>query len=167
MAPEASGVENQKQLKQGIVIDQRILVVGVAAIVICAVAALLVALLVVRNSNNAAAARGSGTAKSEISQVGPLFDTGEYATNLAPGGEKKFIKIKIVFELSDKSLEKEITEKLPVLQDRMLYFLNSKTSDELAADRRTALKTEILDDLNRYLTKGKIKNIYFPDLVMQ
>lgn len=167
MAPEAFAEESQKQRKHGVLIDQRVLLVGVAAIAISAVAALLVALFVIRNPDGIAAGRQSEAITSVASQIGPLFDAGEYTTNLAPEGEEKFIKVQVVFELSNKSLEKEITEKLPVLQDRILYFLNSKTSEELRVEKRAAVKTEILNDLNRYLTKGKIKNIYFSDLVMQ
>ncbi|MGB9792781.1 MAG: flagellar basal body-associated FliL family protein [Thermacetogeniaceae bacterium] len=167
MAPQAAAEESQKKRKEGGLIDQRVLLIGVAAIVISAVAALLVALFVVKNSSSIAAGRQPEAVARTSSEIGPLFEAGEYTTNLAPGGEKKFIKVKVVFELSDKSLEKEISEKLPVLQDRILYFLNSKTSEELSVENRAAFKREILNDLNRYLTKGKIKNIYFSDLVMQ
>lgn len=166
MAPQAAAEESQKKRREGVLIDQRVLLIGVAAVVISAVAALLVALFVVKNSSSIAAGHQK-EAVVKSSEIGPLFEAGEYTTNLAPGGEKKFIKVKVVFELSDKSLEKEVSEKLPVLQDRILYYLNSKTSEELSVEHREEIKREILNDLNRYLTKGKIRNIYFSDLVMQ
>ena len=96
-----------------------------------------------------------------------LFELGELTTNLASGGEKKYVKVNIVFELNDKSLEKEIKEKLPVLSDRIIVLLNSKKSDDLSAENRAKLKNEILSNLNTVLTTGKLEDIYFSDLVMQ
>lgn len=154
----------QKQPKQAIMIDQRVMIIGMAAIVVCAVVALLFALMVIRNSGNA---ENPASAENELSYIGPLFEVGELATNLAPGGDSKFIRVKVVLELSDKTLEAEVNEKLPVLKDRVLIILNAKSSHDLYAEKRSALKDEIQKDLNRYLTKGKIKQIYFSDLVMQ
>lgn len=111
--------------------------------------------------------KDGNTPSAKESEIGPLVEAGEFTTNLAPGGEKKYVKVKVVLELDDQSLVEQVEKKLPVLQDRILVFLNSKTSDDLSSQERSNLKKEILSDLNRYITDGEIKNIYFSDLVMQ
>jgi len=163
MAPEATAEQaDQNKGKRGIILDQKFLILGFGAIMICALVAFTVSFLVTRQNP-----AHPDQAKNDLSQIGPLFEAGEFTTNLAQGGEKRFVKVKIVFELSHQTLAEEIKQKLPVLQDRILLFLNSKTSDDLSATERPHLKNELLTDLNRYLTAGKITNLYFSDLVMQ
>ena len=77
------------------------------------------------------------------------------------------MKVTVVLELNNRSLEKEIKEKLPVLKDKIIIFFNSKTSDDLEAENRVQLKKAILADLNTHLSTGKVDNIYFSDLVLQ
>lgn len=167
MPQEITGEESpRKQTGKGVMIDQRVLLLGFIAVAICAVLTLLTVFFAIRNvgqTENQTSARGN----SAVSQIGPLFEAGEFTTNLAPGGEKKLIKVKVVFELSNKDVEKEVKEKLPVLSDKIILFLNSKTDQELRAENRSQIKEEILKGLNDYLQTGKIRSIYFSDLVMQ
>jgi flagellar FliL protein len=156
----------REQPKKGILIDQKVLLLGVIAVAICAVFALLVALFVIKGGIGVRD-NSYQQAANATSQIGPLVEAGEFTTNLAPGGEKKYIKVKVILEVNDKEAEKEIQKKLPVLNDKIIVFLNSKTSDDLRAENRLQLKKGLLKDLNVYLQTGKIKNIYFSDLVMQ
>lgn len=155
----------REQSKKGILIDQRVLLLGVIAVAVCAVLTLVTALFVMKSVN--ARAGKSPQQATAAAEIGPLLEVGEFTTNLAPGGEKKFVKVKVVLELDDKGAEKEVREKLPVLNDKIIVFLNSKTSDDLRAENRSQLKEGILKGLNVYLQTGKINNIYFSDLVMQ
>lgn len=167
MPQEITGEESpRKQTGKGVMIDQRVLLLGFVAVAVCAVLTLLTVFFAIRNmsqTENRTSARGNST----VSPIGPLFEAGEFTTNLAPGGEKKLIKVKVVFELSNKDVEKEVKEKLPVLNDKIILFLNSKTDEELRAENRSQLKAEIMEALNDSLQTGKIRSIYFSDLVMQ
>lgn len=167
MPQEIAGEQTpREQSKKGILIDQRVLLLGVIAIAVCAVLTLLTALFVMK-SISVNGNKSTPQAANAAAQIGPLFEAGEFTTNLAPGGEKKFVKVKVVLELNNKGAEKEVREKLPVLNDKIIVFLNSKTSDDLRAENRLQLKEGILKGLNVYLQTGKINNIYFSDLVMQ
>lgn len=169
MAQEMTGEQGDRNKAQrGIFLNRKLLILGFGAIVICALIAFAAVYLVMRESSGNPGGTGfADQAKNEPSVIGPLFEAGEFTTNLAQGGEKKFVKVKVVFELSQQSLTEEVKQKLPVLQDRILLFLNSKTSDDLSAENRPHFKDELLADLNRYLSGGKIMNLYFSDLVMQ
>lgn len=155
----------QEHRGKGVVIDQKILILGCVAVALCAVIALFTAFLVMRGSIGEKAS--STKAKNAVTEMGPLFEAGEFTTNLASGGDKEYVKVTVVLELNNRSLEKEIEEKIPVLKDRIIIFLNSKTSDDLDAENRAQLKKTILADLNTYLSTGKIDNIYFSDLFLQ
>ncbi|HHV35326.1 MAG TPA: hypothetical protein GXX59_07065 [Syntrophomonadaceae bacterium] len=166
MAGENSEKLNpHEQRGKGVVVNQKILIIGCVAVVLCAVIALFTAFMVVRNGIGEN--ESSKTANNAAAQVGQLFEVGEFTTNLASGGAKKYVKVTVVLELNNRSLEKEIKEKLPVLKDKIIIFFNSKTSDDLEAENRVQLKKAILADLNTHLSTGKVDNIYFSDLVLQ
>ncbi len=132
----------------------KLIALGAGVVVVSA----LVAFLVVR------LAAGSS---EKPAREGVLFEVGEFTTNLAPGSPKSFVKVKVVLELDSEKTEEEVKERLPIIQDKILLFLNSKTSNELAAENRGSLKKELLAELNKCLARGEISNIYFSDLVMQ
>lgn len=156
---------SQEQSGKGIVINQKILIFICVAVSICAVIALFSAFLVMKGGIGKN--ESSTKTKNAAAEIGPLFEVGEFTTNLAPGGEKKYIKVTVVLEMNNPSLEKEIEEKLPILKDKIIIFFNSKTSDDLNAENRAHLKKAILTDLNSCFSTGEINNIYFSDLVLQ
>lgn len=156
--------QSQNQPKREILRDQKLLFLGIGAVVICALVAFLTVKYAVSSTSKS---NYPNQMKNQTSRIGPLFDAGEFTTNLAQGGEKRFVRIRVVFELNQQSLEEEVEQKLPVLRDNIFLFLNSKTSEDLGAEKRLQLKEELLVGLNKYLSRGKIKNIYFSDLVMQ
>lgn len=141
---------------RGVDVSRKFLLMGVASLLLSLSAVFFVAAVVLRPAHLSARTG---------SEEAVLFDAGEYTTNLSDAG---YVKAKISLELSDKSLEKEVSEKLPVLQDRILHFLNGKSREELLyADNREEIKKELLDELNSCLPGGEIKNVYFYELVVQ
>jgi flagellar FliL protein len=156
--------DNMEQGRR-VMINQKVLIFGCVAVVLCAVITMMAAFMALKNGANSAG--GNNQQTNIAAQIGPLFELGDITTNLASGGDNKYVKVKVVFEMSDKSLEKEINEKLPVLSDRIIVLLNSKVSDDLSAKNRTKLKNEILSDINPILNTGELKDVYFSDLVLQ
>lgn len=156
--------DNMEQGRR-VMINQKVLIFGCVAVVLCAVITMMAAFMALKNGANSAG--GNNQQTNNAAQIGPLFELGDITTNLASGGDNKYVKVKVVFEMSDKSLEKEINEKLPVLSDRIIVLLNSKVSDDLSAKNRTKLKNEILSDINPILDTGELKDVYFSDLVLQ
>ncbi len=95
-----------------------------------------------------------------------LFDLGDFTTNLSDASELKYIKTGVTLELSNKSLEKEVTVNEPLLDDCIIGLLNSETSDDIMANR-TSFKNAVMSQLNKHLNTGEITNVYFSDLIMQ
>ena len=83
MAGENSEKLNpHEQRGKGVVVNQKILIIGCVAVVLCAVIALFTAFMVVRNGIGEN--ESSKTANNAAAQVGQLFEVGEFTTNLLP-----------------------------------------------------------------------------------
>jgi flagellar FliL protein len=65
-------------------------------------------------------------------------------------------------------LENEIDKRLPQIRDSILMILPSKRfADISSAAGKIALRDEILETLNGYLSQGQINRIYFKEFVVQ
>jgi flagellar basal body-associated protein FliL len=166
LAPETVNEEREIQKKpKGVFLTPKVAML-VAVFVVC-VSALVAFGITTFMGKVPSDAANSVVKKEDNSKTGPLFEIGEFTTNLAPESERRFIKVRVVAELNEPSLENEVKEKLPILKDTILLFLNSKTGDDLSAENRSRLKKELQAQLNNCLQTGKIVNIYFSDLVIQ
>ena len=71
-------------------------------------------------------------------------------------------------ELENQEMETEISQRLPQVRDSILMILPSKRFDDISSmDGKVALRGEILETLNGFLTQGKITKIYFKEFVVQ
>jgi len=95
-----------------------------------------------------------------------LFDLGAFTTNLSDTSDLRYIKTGVTLELSNKSLEKEVTGSEPLLRDSIISLLNGETSDDVMLNR-ARLKNDAITQLNKCLNTGEVTNIYFSDLIMQ
>lgn len=101
-------------------------------------------------------------------EVGALFDVGEYVANISSESGPRIVKVKITFDLTDETMNEEITSKLPKVQDTILTILRSKTAEEVQDPKTTQqLKDEIKDKTNEFITKGRISNVYFTYFILQ
>lgn len=90
--------------------------------------------------------------------------------NLSDEGGKNLLKasVTISYDQSNKDLGEEITEKSVEIKDKTIFFLKSKKVKDFDASNETALKKELIEEINKLLTTGKIVNVYFPgDLLVQ
>ncbi|MDN5293740.1 MAG: flagellar protein FliL [Eubacteriales bacterium] len=107
------------------------------------------------------------TKKEEV--AGSYLDAGEFITNLADKDEVRFIKIKVVLELSETKIDDEkMKEKEGVIRDTILSIVRKKTSDEVhGSEGLSKLRGEIKEALNKKVFGGKLMNVYFTDFVVQ
>ncbi len=91
-----------------------------------------------------------------------------YLVNLIDPDTRRYLKVRIVLNLSDKNLEKEITDKLPSISDSIIMFLTSKTYDEVISPMgKKKLKNEILKIVNKHLQTGKVTKVFFTEFLVQ
>ncbi len=100
--------------------------------------------------------------------LGPIFPLDTFIVNLADKGGKRYLRITIDLELDSEKLESEIEKRLPQVRDSILMILPSKRFADISPMAgKIALRDEILETLNGFLTQGKITNIYFKEFVVQ
>lgn len=79
-----------------------------------------------------------------------------------------YLRLKVVFELSDDTVKDELNAKDPQIKDSLIFVLGDFTVRELLDNQAKLLVKEVLiKTLNRLLGKGKVVDIYFTEFVVQ
>ena len=100
--------------------------------------------------------------------LGPIYALETFIVNLADQGGKRYLRVSIDLELGNPELEVELIKRLPQVRDSILMILPSKRFDDISSmDGKIALREEILETLNGFLTQGQITRIYFKEFVVQ
>lgn len=101
------------------------------------------------------------------------FSLGEdFLVNLKSDKSSGFLKTKIYIgydgESKDhKELPAELEEKKPMMRDAVNAILRSKKTEDFDGTKDAQLKKEIKDKINTLLTKGKIEDVYFYEIIVQ
>jgi len=113
----------------------------------------------------AAAADGE---KKEEGFIGTLFELDPMVVNLEQSKGKRYLKVKMSFELNKEAVQEELKARLPQLRDAILLMLSSKSfKDVSTVEGKLALRDALLTRINGLLTTGFIKRIYFEEFVVQ
>lgn len=93
----------------------------------------------------------------------------EITVNLKDTSSKRYLKVKvnISYDKKDKDAAKEVEEKAVEIKDKTIFYLKSKEAKDFSAENEEALKSGLVNELNKIMTKGKIINVYFDDLLTQ
>lgn len=80
----------------------------------------------------------------------------------------KLFKATIFLVLDKDGMDKELTSKLPIIRDTILFQLRDLTEDDISSDTiQGTLRKSIPAALNKALDITNIKSVYFSDFVMQ
>ena len=117
----------------------------------------------------ASAGEQPGDQAASIEQpLGPIFSLDTFIVNLADKGGNRYLRVTMDLELGNPELESEIKKRLPQVRDGILMILPTKRFEDISTVQgKTALRDEVLETLNGFLTQGKIINIYFKEFVVQ
>ncbi|MDR3038273.1 MAG: flagellar basal body-associated FliL family protein [Candidatus Adiutrix sp.] len=126
-----------------------------------------------RSGHSEAEAGGpGGPGEGSAEPAGPAGPTNielkPFIVNLSDAGGKRLLKLTMSIEAETPESADEVNAKMPQLRDDILMLLSSIQYDDVATmDGKQRLKNQMLNRVNRSLTKGKIKNIYFSEMVVQ
>lgn len=102
----------------------------------------------------------------EKSFVGKVVPLETFIVNLAQSKGRKVVKVNMELELEEGEVAGEIEKRKPQIRDIIIITLSSKTFDEVSSrEGKENLRTEIKDTINNFLTKGKIKNVFFTEFI--
>jgi len=90
-----------------------------------------------------------------------------FNTNL-DGVPRRLVRMEVNLEMLDEEGFEEVINKAPQAQDSINRILNNKTFNDVeTVQGKLHLKNQIIGELNGFLEKGVVKNIYFSQFVVQ
>ncbi len=99
---------------------------------------------------------------------GQLVTLDSFVVNLADPMGRRYLKATMDVEVASASVAEELTAAMPKVKDTLLLLLSSKSFEDISSmDRKIELKNQIVDRLNQILGKGKVRNVYFTEFVVQ
>lgn len=106
--------------------------------------------------------------KGELKAGGPIQALDPFVVNLSDTDSTRYLKVVMQLELPNEELKPELEQRMPQIRDEIIMILSSKSYDDLStAPGKRSLKRTILETVNRFLTTGKVSNVFFSDFVIQ
>ncbi len=104
----------------------------------------------------------------QLSDIGILYPLDTFTVNLKSDAGRRYLKVTMSLELEGEELSLELDAKSPVLRDRIIRILTSKTLEEISSKKgKQKVSTQIMDTLNAMISDGTINGIYFTEFVIQ
>jgi len=114
--------------------------------------------------------RSSGDMMSsrKLSDIGILYPLDTFTVNLKSDQGRRYLKATISLELNGEELSLELDNKSPVIRDRIIRILSSKTLEEISSKKgKQKVSDQIIDTMNSMIVDGSVKGIYFTEFVIQ
>jgi len=100
--------------------------------------------------------------------IRPVFTLDTFVVNLADRGASRYLRTTLDLELTDEATSEEVKQRLPQIRNAILMIIPSKTSKEIrTTEGKTAMRDEIMVELNAFMKSGSVTNIYFTEFVIQ
>lgn len=104
--------------------------------------------------------------KAAPEEIGKVIPLETFIVNLAGSKGRKVLKVNMELEVKGQDVIQEIDNRKAQIRDFIIIILSSKSYDEVSAkEGKDALRNEIKDNINSFLSKGKIVNVYFTELI--
>ena len=104
--------------------------------------------------------------KTTPEEIGKVIPLETFIVNLAGAKGRKVLKVNMELEVKGSEIVSEIDNRKAQIRDFIIIILSSKSYDEISKKEGVeALKNEIKDNINTFLSKGKISNVYFTELI--
>ena len=101
-------------------------------------------------------------------ELGQTFDMDPFVVNLNEPGGKRYLKTKVGLEFVGEAVRLELAARTPQLRDVILLYLTSKSLEDIqSVDAKIELKKALIQRINQSLKKGKVRNIFFTQFVIQ
>lgn len=106
----------------------------------------------------------------EVVVENAYMDLAEFTVNLADEGGKRYFKgeISLGYDKTKTKLLEELTANQVVIRDDIIFFFKSQKADYINNSANgEAMKKQLIDAINKDLTKGKITDIRFKSFIVQ
>lgn len=104
--------------------------------------------------------------KVAVEEVGKVIPLETFIVNLAGSKGRKVLKVNMELEVKGSDVVQEIDNRKAQIRDFIIIILSSKTYEEVSTkEGKDQLRNEIKDNINTFLSKGKVSNVYFTELI--
>jgi flagellar FliL protein len=106
----------------------------------------------------------------EVVVENTYMDLAEFTVNLADEGGKRYFKgeLSLGYDKTKTKLAEELTANQVVVRDDIIFYFKSQKADYLNnVANREAIKKQLIDAINKDLTKGKITDVRFKSMIIQ
>ncbi|NIQ00944.1 MAG: hypothetical protein GWM98_11445, partial [Nitrospinaceae bacterium] len=80
----------------------------------------------------------------------------------------RILKVTVTLELNNPATRPEVHSNMQKILDSILVLLSSKTFEDVySVQGKYKLKDEITTRVNRFLTMGHVKEVYFSEFIIQ
>lgn len=98
--------------------------------------------------------------------IGKVIPLETFIVNLAGSKGRKVLKVNMELEVQGDEVVAEIDNRKAQIRDFIIIILSSKTYEEVSVkEGKDSIRNEIKDNINTFLSKGKITNVYFTELI--
>ncbi len=161
MAGAGNGKDNPQEVGSGKSSGMKWVIIGVLALVLLGGGGFFGWRMFLSTGRSDAPA-----AAKEAPQITHQMDS--FLVNLADPGGKRYLKVNIQVLLDNPLVEDEIKTRTYAVRDTILMLLSAKAYDDIATPNgKDILKREMMVKLNRLLTKGQVKEVFFTDFLVQ
>ena len=98
------------------------------------------------------------------------MDLAEFTVNLADEGGKRYFKgeLAIGYDKSKDKLKEELTGNQVVVRDVIIFYFKSQKAEYINnVENSETMKKQLIEAINKDLTKGKITDIRFKSMIVQ
>lgn len=104
--------------------------------------------------------------KQETEFIGKLIPLETFLVNLSGSQGRKLLKVNMELEVTGDKIEEEIEKRKVQIRDIIIFILSSKSYSQVSnKDGQDGLRDEIRDTVNAFLTRGRIKRVYFTEFI--
>lgn len=111
--------------------------------------------------------------KTEVEQIvedestkPSIISLDTFLVNLVDGQWRKLMKVNMELEVVGDGIVEEVTKQMPKIRDMIITIISSKLHTDISSkEGKEFLRNEIKDQINLFLTKGKIEQIFFTEFI--
>ena len=106
----------------------------------------------------------------EVVVENTYMDLSEFTVNLADEGGKRYFKgeLSLGYDKTKTKLAEELTANQVVVRDDIIFYFKSQKADYINnVENKEDMKKQLIDAINKDLTKGKITDIRFKSMIIQ
>ena len=109
-----------------------------------------------------------GKAPAEKLTYGFMFPFDPFIVNLAGSGGSRLLKVNVSLKMSAPEVHLELRKNILKLTDSILFLLSSKSLEDVDSfQKKSKLEDEIIVRVNKFLTAGQVRGVYFTEFIVQ